>query len=65
MKKVCQAIMIGLAFAMLASCTNQKPDSKEEDATPAKIDKVVGVARIEPEKGYSTSIPMQMVTFGP
>ena len=59
MKKIYQAIMIGLAFAMLPSCTNQKPDLTEEEATPAKIDKVVGVARIEPEKGllyiYSTA----------
>jgi HlyD family secretion protein len=51
MKKVNQLLKISLAMLLLASCSNEKKESKSTAVSPVKIDKVEGIARIEPEQG--------------
>lgn len=51
MKSINNILITSLAILLLASCSNKKPDSTSFVGSSMKIEKVAGIARIEPEKG--------------
>ncbi len=53
MKNICVPMVFSLIMALLASCHSEEDEvkNKNQSSAPKIISKVVGVARIEPEKG--------------